>query len=75
MEKLLPSGTNNTMQQAQIDALNAIVTSLQDFITANPVVEAPAPTPAQLSIENETITLSDGSQQTFANGVWTPVTA
>ena len=72
MEKLLPSGTNNTMQQAQIDALNAIVTSLQDFITANPVS---APTPAQLSIENETITLSDGSQQTFANGVWTPVAA
>ena len=70
------------MQQSQIDALNTLVTGLQalttqlqDFITANPVVEAPAPTPAQLSIENETITLSDGSQQTFANGVWTPVTA
>ena len=68
------------MTQEQLDALNTILTSMQSsataleaFIAANPVVATP--TPAQLSIENETITLSDGSQQTFANGVWTPVAA
>lgn len=62
------------MQQSQIDTLNGIVTELQDFITANPVTAATPPnppTPAQLSVSNETITLSDGSVITYANGVWT----
>ena len=74
------SDRKNDMEQTQIDQLNtvvtglqALVTQLQDFIAANPVAAAVTATPAQLSITNETITLSDGSQQQFINGAWTSV--
>lgn len=68
------SDRKNDMEQTQIDQLNtmvtglqALVTQLQDFIAANPVSTK---TPAQLSISNESITLSDGSVISFSNGVW-----
>jgi hypothetical protein len=71
------SDRKNDMEQTQIDQLNtvvtglqALVTQLQDFIAANPVAAAVTATPAQLSISNESITLSDGSVISFSNGVW-----
>jgi hypothetical protein len=59
--------------------LNDVIQEVQDNIAAQQTVladlqalaAAPATTPAQQAVVDETITLFDGTVYTFADGVWT----